>query len=116
MTTRSLLAVLLALIASLPAAAGAQASNESSRAAPAAFADPQRLAKLSAAFPQVDSVMQAFAARSRVPGIAYGIVVDGRLVHVGTAGYRELASRALTLLLLQVVRQVHEFAVQEPEQ
>ncbi|HEX2077194.1 MAG TPA: serine hydrolase domain-containing protein [Longimicrobium sp.] len=94
MTTRSLLAGLVALAAVLPATARPQAPGESSRAAPAAFADPQRLAKLSAAFPQVDSLMQAFAARQRVPGIAYGIVVDGRLVHVGTAGYRELSSRA----------------------
>lgn len=94
MTTRSLLAALLVLIGSLPATVGAQVPGESSRAAPAAFADPQRLAKLSAAFPQVDSMMHAFAARQKVPGIAYGIVVDGRLVHAGTAGHRELSSRA----------------------
>jgi CubicO group peptidase (beta-lactamase class C family) len=97
MTKRSLVAVLLVLAASVPATAAtaaAQTPGESSRAAPAAFADPQRLAKLSAAFPRIDSVMQAFAARQRVPGIAYGIVVDGQLVHVGTAGYRELSSRA----------------------
>ena len=94
MINRFLLAVLLGLIASMPAAAGAQTPGESSRAAPAAFTDPQRLAKLSAAFPQIDSMMQAFAAQRRVPGIAYGIVVDGRLVHARTAGYRELSSRA----------------------
>jgi CubicO group peptidase (beta-lactamase class C family) len=39
-------------------------------------------------------MMRAFAERARVPGIAYGIVVDGRLAHVGTAGVRELSSRA----------------------
>jgi CubicO group peptidase (beta-lactamase class C family) len=94
MTTRTILAVLLALAGSLPATAAAQTPGESSRAAPAAFADPQRLAKLSGAFPQVDSLMHAFAAQRQVPGIAYGIVVDGRLVHAGTAGHRELASRA----------------------
>jgi len=94
MTTRSLLAVLCTLLGAAPAAARAQAPGESSRAAPAAFADPQRLAKLSAAFPRIDSLMRAFAERSRVPGIAYGIIVDGRLAHVGTAGYRELSSHA----------------------
>ena len=94
MTTRSLLQVLCTLLAAAPAATRAQLPGESSRAAPTAFADPQRLAKLSAAFPRIDSLMRAFAERSRVPGIAYGIVVDGRLVHVGTAGYRELSSRA----------------------
>jgi CubicO group peptidase (beta-lactamase class C family) len=94
MTTRFLLALLFALAAAAPATTAAQTPGESSRAAPAAFADPRRLEKLSTAFPQIDSMMQAFAARSRVPGIAYGIIVDGRLVHVGTAGYRELSSRS----------------------
>ena len=86
MTTRSLLAVLCTLLGAAPAAARAQVPGESSRAAPATFADPLRLAKLSTAFPRIDSLMHAFAERSRVPGIAYGIVVDGRLAHVGTAG------------------------------
>jgi CubicO group peptidase (beta-lactamase class C family) len=95
MTTRTLLAALCASLALAPPAAGAQASSlAGSTAAPAAFADPQRVAKLSAAFPEIDRLMRAFAERSRVPGIAYGIVVDGRLAHVGTAGYREVPSRA----------------------
>jgi CubicO group peptidase (beta-lactamase class C family) len=38
--------------------------------------------------------MRDFAKRSHVPGIAYGVIVDGRLAHVGTAGYRELSSRS----------------------
>ena len=57
-------------------------------------ADPQRLAKLSAAFPEIDRMMKGFAERQHVPGIAYGIVVDGRVVHVGTAGLRDVAARA----------------------
>ena len=57
-------------------------------------ADPQRLATLSAAFPEIDRMMKGFAERQHVPGIAYGIVVDGRVVHVGTAGHREVAARA----------------------
>ncbi|HEU4560577.1 MAG TPA: serine hydrolase domain-containing protein [Longimicrobium sp.] len=92
MIIRILLVALCAAAALTPSAATAQTA--SSRAPTATFADPQRLAKLSAAFPAVDSLMRAFAERSRVPGIAYGIIVDGKLVHVGTAGYRELASRS----------------------
>jgi CubicO group peptidase (beta-lactamase class C family) len=38
--------------------------------------------------------MRGYAERSHVPGMAYGIIVDGRLVHVGTAGQRELSSHA----------------------
>jgi CubicO group peptidase (beta-lactamase class C family) len=38
--------------------------------------------------------MRAFAERAHVPGIAYGIIVDGQVVHRGTVGYRELSTRA----------------------
>ncbi|MBB4634206.1 serine hydrolase domain-containing protein [Longimicrobium terrae] len=93
-TTRTLLAALCASIALAPAAANAQSAALSSRAEPAAFANPRRLEQLSSAFPAIDSLMAAFAERSRVPGIAYGIVIDGRLTHVGTAGVREVPSRA----------------------
>jgi CubicO group peptidase (beta-lactamase class C family) len=77
-----------------PRAVESQAARTSSIAAPAQFSDPQRLAKLSSAFPEIDRLMQGFAERSHVPGIAYGIIVDGRLVHVGTVGFRELSSRS----------------------
>ena len=93
MVTRSILA-LGAVLALAPSAGEAQAPRASSAAPPARFTDPGRLARLSAAFPEIDRLMHGFAERSRVPGIAYGIVVDGRLVHVGTAGYREVSSRA----------------------
>ena len=38
--------------------------------------------------------MTAFADRSRVPGIAWGVLIDGQLVHTGTAGVRETAGRS----------------------
>ena len=59
-----------------------------------AQAAPARAASLAAAYPAIDSLMRDFAEREHVPGIAYGILVDGRLAHVGTAGLREVASRA----------------------
>ena len=49
-----------------------------------------RAAQLRPALPRVDSLLQAFAARSRVPAIAYGVVVDGRLLHVAAAGVRDV--------------------------
>ena len=80
------------VIASNPAAAQ---SPTSSMAPPARFADPDRLAKLRTAFPAIDRIMLGFAERTHVPGIGYGIVVDGKVVHMNVAGYRELASRSL---------------------
>ena len=55
---------------------------------------PGRQAKAIAALPDIDKLFAAFAERNRVPGIAYGVLVDGQLVHSGTVGFRELATRA----------------------
>ncbi|MHB1225394.1 MAG: serine hydrolase domain-containing protein, partial [Gemmatimonadaceae bacterium] len=74
--------------------APAREAQVSSVAPPAAFADPQRVTRLAGAFPAIDELMRGFAERSHVPGIAYGIIVDGRLVHSGTVGYRDVAARA----------------------
>ncbi|MBL8980944.1 MAG: beta-lactamase family protein, partial [Gemmatimonadetes bacterium] len=74
----------------LPAALAAQ----SSKAPPATFRDPDRLAKLTAAFPEVDRLMRDFVTRGNVPGAAWGIIVDGRVVHVAVHGLREVATGA----------------------
>ena len=84
----------LAALVLAPVVIDAQPARRASVAPPARFADPDRVAKLTAAFPEVDRLFQGFAERSRVPGIAYGIIIDGRLVHVGTSGLREVATRA----------------------
>ena len=86
--SRAFRAALLSTIASVSAAA------QSSIAPPARFTDPDRVTKLRAALPQVDSVMRAFATNSRVPGIAYGVIVDGKLLHVAALGLREVPSKA----------------------
>ncbi len=67
---------------------------QSSIAPPARFADPERLTKLRAALPAVDSAMRAFATQNRVPGIAYGVIVDGTLLHVAAVGLREVPGAA----------------------
>jgi CubicO group peptidase (beta-lactamase class C family) len=69
-----------------------QAGND--RLPPPVVTDPQRVEKLRSAFPDVDRLFRAFAERSRVPGIAYGIVIDGRLAHAGAAGYRDIRAKA----------------------
>jgi CubicO group peptidase (beta-lactamase class C family) len=54
----------------------------------------QPRAPLRSAFPAIDRAFAEFVAREHIPGAAWGIVVDGQLVHVGTAGYRELSSKS----------------------
>jgi len=85
---------LRALLLLLAASSTASAQSLSSHAPAPKFSDPDRLAKLERAFPAIDSMMADFATRSHVPGIAYGIVVDGRVVHIGTSGLREVPSKA----------------------
>ncbi len=55
-------------------------------------ADPD--AARASAFADIDRLFRDFAARERVPGIAYGIVVNGRVAHVGVAGVRDVATGA----------------------
>ena len=45
-------------------------------------------------FGRIDSLMSAFAARAKVPGIAYGIIIDGKVVHIGVAGVRNVETGA----------------------
>lgn len=75
-----------------PSASRSQAP--SSIALPASFTDPARLAKLAIAYPAIDSMMQRFAERARVPGMGYAIIVDGKLAHVAVAGLRDIATRS----------------------
>src|SRR5262245_54016053 len=51
-------------------------------------------AKLSTAYPDVDRIFNDYVTQTHVPGAIWGLVVDGALVHVGTAGYRDLAAKA----------------------
>ena len=58
------------------------------------FADPDRVAKLSATFPEIDRIFRDYSAREHIPGAVWGIIVDGRLAHVGVTGYRDVAAKA----------------------
>src|SRR5262245_21493286 len=50
--------------------------------------------KLATAFADVDRLFKDFVTEAHVPGAAWGIVVDGSLVHTGTAGFRDVAAKA----------------------
>jgi CubicO group peptidase (beta-lactamase class C family) len=56
---------------------------------PPRFTDPDRVRKLEAAFPEVDKIFRKYAADRRVPGMVWGVVIDGRLAHVQSVGVRE---------------------------
>jgi CubicO group peptidase (beta-lactamase class C family) len=60
---------------------------------PARFTSPDRVEKLQKAFPAIDAIFGRYAADKHIPGMVWGIVIDGRLAHVGTFGVQDLSSK-----------------------
>lgn len=78
----------------LAAVAGALFTAAPISAQSIGFSDPQRVAKLSSAFGDIDQVFKTFAEREHIPGAVWGIVIDGKLAHVGVTGYRDVLSKS----------------------
>jgi CubicO group peptidase (beta-lactamase class C family) len=55
------------------------------------FEDSSRLEKLKNAYPATDSMMRKFVEENHIPGLAYGIVIDGKLVHNANFGFSDLS-------------------------
>ncbi len=60
----------------------------------ARFADPDRVTKLSRAFPEIDRAFLNFAESGGAPAVAWGVIIDGALVHSGATGARDVPSNA----------------------
>jgi CubicO group peptidase (beta-lactamase class C family) len=60
---------------------------------PAIFTDPDRLKKIEATFPIIDQLYKDYAEKNHWPGLAYGIVVDGKLIHTGNVGYTDAIAK-----------------------
>ena len=61
---------------------------------PPQFTDSERTRKLAAAFPEIEQLFNNRVERAHMPGAVMGIIIDGELVWVKTAGVRELKDRA----------------------
>lgn len=61
--------------------------------APARAAEPSRQAAIATAIPAIDRLFDDYRLDAHVPGLVYGIVADGRLVHLRTAGVQDLTAR-----------------------
>jgi D-alanyl-D-alanine-carboxypeptidase/D-alanyl-D-alanine-endopeptidase len=44
--------------------------------------------------PEVDRILRTFAEEKKIPGMVWGVVIDGRLAHTGTFGVRDRTSNA----------------------
>jgi CubicO group peptidase (beta-lactamase class C family) len=65
-----------------------------SEVANAQFADPQRKQKLLAAVPEIERVFKSWVERFHPPGVVFGVIIDGELVLLKTAGIRETANNS----------------------
>ena len=75
----------------LLAASAARAGTD----VPAArFTDPARREKLARAFPAIEAKMAERQKEMGIPGLAYGVIIDGELALAGSAGVRDQAIKA----------------------
>ncbi|MBK8098745.1 MAG: beta-lactamase family protein [Planctomycetes bacterium] len=72
----------------LLAAAGAQ--QPTPRYAPPAFTDPQRRQQVQAVLPEIDQLFDDLAQKQHLPGLVYGVVLDGELMHARTLGFADV--------------------------
>jgi CubicO group peptidase (beta-lactamase class C family) len=57
------------------------------------FMDPGRISRIEAMFPVIQQLYEAHARKNNIPGMAFGIVVDGRLAYTGQYGYTDLTRK-----------------------
>ncbi|CAF3410100.1 unnamed protein product [Rotaria socialis] len=78
---------------------------------PALFTNPQRLDKIKAALPAINLLFEKEFERNNFPGLMYGIVVDGNLVHSHGFGYIDLARKipATTKSLYRIASMTKSF-------
>lgn len=60
---------------------------------PPVFTGGDRLKKIEATYPVIDKLYKEYAEQNHFPGLVYGIVVDGKLVHTGNVGYTNLKDK-----------------------
>ncbi|HEY9001143.1 MAG TPA: serine hydrolase domain-containing protein [Mucilaginibacter sp.] len=60
---------------------------------PPVFTDADRLKRIEATYPVIDKLYKEYAEQNHFPGLVYGIVVDGKLVHAGSVGYTNLKDK-----------------------
>lgn len=81
-----LFALLLGLLASLSSAAAQDHAS-------AHFADADRAKKIAALLPEIATLYADHATAKHAPGLVWGIVLDGQLVHTGNVGFANLEKK-----------------------
>lgn len=61
--------------------------------APPHFTDADRAKKISALLPEITKLYTDYAAEKHAPGLVWGIVLDGQLLHTGAVGFANLEKK-----------------------
>lgn len=69
------------------------AQTAAQRYAVPTFVDAQRRQQIDAVLPQIDALYAELVTRQHLPGLVYGIVLDGELVHLRATGFANLEKR-----------------------
>lgn len=90
---KTIILTFLFITTCLPAAAQNSPAQYDLGYSTAQFTDPARLEKIKKVFPAIEKIYKEYAERNNFPGIAWGVVVDGKLVHTGSVGYTNIAKK-----------------------
>lgn len=60
---------------------------------PARFTDDQRAERVRALLPKVERIYSVFATSNNIPGLAWGVVLDGKLIISGELGVAQIAEK-----------------------
>ena len=60
---------------------------------PPYFADADRAQKIQTLFPLIEKIYREYAVKNHLPGYAFGVMVDGKLVYSGGGGYTDIEKK-----------------------
>lgn len=86
----------LALLLACPAFAASAptpAPVPRAEAATPRFTDPDRRARVNALLPEIDHAFAAYAEKKKYPGLVWGLVLDGELIHTGALGFANVEKK-----------------------
>src|SRR5713101_6772697 len=57
------------------------------------FAESERFKKVETTFPVIERIYKEYAEKNHFPGVAFGVIVDGKLVCSGASGYTDAVKK-----------------------
>ncbi|TDB64221.1 serine hydrolase domain-containing protein [Arundinibacter roseus] len=60
---------------------------------PPVFTDVERQKRIEEVYPIIDKLYEDFAEKNRIPGLVYGLVVDGKLMYSKSLGFTDLSKK-----------------------